>query len=136
MGRAHRKWSENLLKDTGKWIALIPAENWITQIYESLSEQITKSIAEPLTYTIMELGIATAIEQYRELKKNQPDSYNFGENELNMLGYQLLWRDMNEAAIEMHKLNVQAYPDSANSYDSLGDAYEASGEVDACYRML
>ena len=77
----------------------------------------------------MESGIATAIEQYRELKKNQPDSYNFGENELNMLGYQLLWRNMNEAAIEMHKLNVQAYPDSANSYDSLGDAYEASGKV-------
>ena len=82
--------------------------------------------------------IHAAIEQYHELKKTQPDAYNFGEYELNMLGYQLLWRDMNEAAIEMHKLNTQAYPDSANPYDSLADAYEASGEVELaieCYEQ-
>jgi cytochrome c-type biogenesis protein CcmH/NrfG len=30
----------------------------------------------------------------------------------------------------MHKLNVQAYPNEANPYDSLADAYEASGEVE------
>jgi tetratricopeptide (TPR) repeat protein len=78
----------------------------------------------------MEKGVTAAIEQYHVLKKNQPDAYNFGEYELNMLGYQLLWRDMNEAAIEIHKLNTQAYPDSANPYDSLGDTYEASGEVE------
>ena len=46
-----------------------------------------------------------------------------------MLGYQLLWRGMNEAAIEMHELNTQMYPDSANPHDSLGETYEASGEV-------
>ena len=122
---------EKLLKDWEEWSTpQITSEMWITQIYESLLEPAKKSIAEPLTYTIMENSITAAIEQYHELKKSQPDSYNFGENELNMLGYQLLWRDMNEAAIEIHKLNTQAYPDSANSYDSLGDAYEASGEVE------
>jgi len=68
-----------------------------------------------------------AIEQYQEIKNNQPDSYNFTENDLNMLGYQLLWRDMNEAAIEVFKLNIQAYPQSANPFDSLGEAYMASG---------
>jgi tetratricopeptide (TPR) repeat protein len=78
----------------------------------------------------MEKGIDAAIQQYHELKETQPDEYNFDEYELNMLGYQLLWRDMNEAAIEMHKLNVQAYPNEANPYDSLADAYEASGEVE------
>ena len=35
-----------------------------------------------------------------------------------------------EAAIEMHKLNAQAYPGSANPYDSLGETYEASGKVE------
>jgi tetratricopeptide (TPR) repeat protein len=78
----------------------------------------------------MEKGIHAAIEQYQKLKKTQPDAYNFDEYELNMLGYQLLWRNMNEAAIEMHKLNTQAYPDSANPYDSLADAYENSGQVE------
>ena len=122
---------ENLLKDWEEWnTPYITSEMWVTQVYDSLARPVTKSIAEPLTYTITEKGIAAAIEQYHELKKTQPDAYNFGENELNMLGYQLLWRDMNEAAIEMHKLNAQAYPDSANPYDSLADAYEANGEVD------
>ena len=121
---------EDILKDWEKWSsANVSSENWISQVTESLSREPKKSIAEPLTHTIMEKGVPAAIEQYHELKKTQLDSYNFGEYELNMLGYQLLWRDMNEAAIEMHKLNTQAYPDSANPYDSLGDAYEASGEV-------
>jgi tetratricopeptide (TPR) repeat protein len=122
---------EDILKDWKQWgSANVPSENWITQVYESLAGGAKPSISEPLTYTIMEKGVTAAIEQYHVLKKNQPDAYNFGEYELNMLGYQLLWRNMNEAAIEIHKLNTQAYPDSANPYDSLGDTYEASGEVE------
>jgi glyoxylase-like metal-dependent hydrolase (beta-lactamase superfamily II) len=122
---------ENILKN---WENLnsntISSEDWIAQVYESLSGGAKPSISKPLTQTIMEKGIAPAIEQYHQLKKSQPDAYNFDEYELNMLGYQLLWRDMKEAAIEMHKLNVQAYPDEANPYDSLADAYEANGEVE------
>ena len=122
--------ANKLLKDWEKWSnPQVNSETWIAQIYESLSSQGRKSIAEPLTHTIMEAGIEAAIAQYHELKKNQPDSYDFGEIVLNMLGYQLLWRNMTEAAIEVHKLNIQAYPNSANPYDSLGDVYEASGEV-------
>jgi len=122
---------ENLLKDWEKWnSANISSKDWIIQIYESLSGGAKPSISEPLSRTIMEGGISAAIEQYHILKKEQPDSYNFGEYELNMLGYQLLWRDMNEAAIEVQKLNAQAYPDSVNPYDSLADAYEANGDVD------
>ena len=32
-------------------------------------------------------------------------------------------------AIEILKLNVEAYPDSANAYDSLGEAYFVSGNT-------
>jgi len=120
--------SEDILKDWAKWSSTqVSSETWITQAYESLSGQGKKSISETLTYTIMVKGIEAAIEQYQEIKNNQPDSYNFTENDLNMLGYQLLWRDMNEAAIEVFKLNIQAYPQSANPFDSLGEAYMASG---------
>ena len=123
--------AESILQDWEEWSTpQFTSGMWITQIYESLVNQGKISIAEPLTRTIMEKGINAAIEQYHELKKTQPNAYNFGEYELNMLGYQLLWRDMNEAAIEMHKLSVQTYPDSANPYDSLADAYEASGEIE------
>ena len=122
---------EELLKDWEKWsIPQLTTETWITQAYESLSGGIKKSISEPLTHTIMDKGVAAAIAQYQQLKREQPDSYDLSENMLNMLGYQLLWREMTEAAIEVHKLNTQAYPDSANPYDSLGEAYEASGQVE------
>ncbi len=54
----------------------------------------------------------------------EPDRYNFGENELNMLGYQLIWRDYKEEAIEIFNLNIEAFPESANPYDSIGEAYQ------------
>jgi hypothetical protein len=122
---------EDLLKDWEKRSRpQLTTENWITQAYESLSGKAKRSLAEPLTNTIMGKGIGAAIEQYHELKKNNPDSYDFSENVLNMLGYQLLWRDMTEAAIEIHKLNIQVYPDSANPYDSLGETYMANGDTE------
>jgi len=121
---------ENILQDWENWNSPnISSKDWITQVAESLSGGAKPSISKPLTHTIMEKGIHAAIEQYHTLKKEQPDSFDFGEYELNMLGYQLLWRDMNEAAIEIHKLNTQAYPDSANPYDSLADAYETNGDI-------
>ena len=120
---------ENLLSDWEKWSSpQVNSGTWITQVYESLSGQPRRSIAKPLTHTIMESGIEAAIEQFHALKKDQPDSYDFGENQLNLLGYQLLWREMTGAAIEVHKLNTQTYPDSANPYDSLGEAYMANGD--------
>ncbi len=121
--------SEDILKDWAKWdTPQVSSELWITQAYESLSSQEKQPIAETLTYTIVDKGIEAAIERYQELKNSQPEAYNFAENQLNMLGYQLLWRGMNEAAIEVFKLNIQAYPQSANPYDSLGEAYMASGD--------
>jgi len=121
---------EDILKGWKKLnSATVSNKDWIAQVYESLLGGAKTSISKPLTQTIMEKDVHAAIAQYHRLKRTQPDAYNFDEYELNMLGYQLLWRDMKEAAIEIHKLNAQAYPDSANPYDSLADAYEASGKV-------
>ena len=129
MGNRASKDRSTFRKDWEKWNSSnISSEDWITQVYESLTKGARKSISEPLTHTIMESGIEAAIEQYQDLKLNQPDAYSFDENDLNMLGYQLLWREMHEAAIEVHKLNIQAFPESANPFDSLGEAYEAYGE--------
>ena len=122
---------EDILKDWTKWSNdQVSSETWITQVCDSLSGQVEKSIAEILSYTIINNGIQAAIDQYHKLKKEQPDSYNFGENELNMLGYQLIWREMNEASIEVFKLNIQAFPDSANPYDSIGEAYQSLGHLE------
>ena len=120
---------EELLKDWEKWSTpQITTENWINFVCESLSGQVKRSISDPLTRTIREKGIEAGLIQYQELKDEHPDQFNFGENELNLLGYQLLWRDMNGAAIEILLLNTRVYPESANPYDSLGEAYAAIGD--------
>ena len=89
------------------------------------------SIAETLLETIKQKGITASIEQYRTLKKEQPNAFNFAESELNRLGY-LLLNDVSRVkeAIEIFKLNVEVYPESANVYDSLGEAYMKSGDTE------
>jgi Flp pilus assembly protein TadD len=47
---------------------------------------------------------------------------------MNILGYQHLQSGQIKEAIELFKLNVLAYPESANTYDSLGEAYMTNGE--------
>lgn len=56
------------------------------------------------------------------------------ENELNDLGYRLLGGRYYTAAIAVFRLNVETYPDSANCYDSLADAYGRSGNNEMAIR--
>lgn len=61
-----------------------------------------------------------------------PDSYNgtdkhVVESDLNNVGYELLSIHKVPEAIEVFKLNVKFFPDSWNTYDSLGEAYAIAG---------
>jgi Tfp pilus assembly protein PilF len=49
---------------------------------------------------------------------------------MNQTAYERLQAGQRKEAIELFKLNVEAYPSSANAYDSLGDAYLADGQND------
>jgi len=49
------------------------------------------------------------------------------ENFINLLGYRYLVEKNYDEAIDIFKENVKRYPESANVYDSLGEAYEKSG---------
>ena len=87
-----------------------------------------KSVVVPMLETIFDKSVADAIALYNDLKATAPDEYNFKESQLNMLGYQLLEGERISDAIEIFKLNVEAYPASANVYDSLGEAYLMNGD--------
>jgi tetratricopeptide (TPR) repeat protein len=50
------------------------------------------------------------------------------EGELNTYGYQLLNLGETDKAIEMLALNTQHFPKSANTWDSLGEAYATKGD--------
>ena len=50
------------------------------------------------------------------------------ENELNQYGYQLLAQGDQDKAIEVLTLNTKRHPESANAWDSLGEAYALKGD--------
>jgi len=50
------------------------------------------------------------------------------ENDLNQFGYQLLNDKLYDRAIEVFVLNTQKHPKSANTFDSLGEAYAIKGD--------
>jgi hypothetical protein len=81
-----------------------------------------------LADTIEHDGIDAGIRQYHELKSTQPTVYDFQEGVLNSLGYTLLGNHKVKEAIQVLTLNVEAFPQSWNVYDSLGEAYDSAGE--------
>jgi len=52
------------------------------------------------------------------------------EAEVNLIGYTYLQQGRTARAIEVFRKNVADHPDSWNTYDSLGEAYRAAGEID------
>jgi CubicO group peptidase (beta-lactamase class C family) len=95
-------------------------------LYDQPYESPKQSIADTLRPIAIK-DVAAAIKQYREWKAARNSEYDFREAELNTLGYQLLQMKKVAEAIEIFKLNVEAYPQAANAYDSLGEAYLAAG---------
>ena len=75
-------------------------------------------------------GVAAAVQMFHDERKRDPNAILFPETALNLLGYQLLQDGRTRQAVELFKLNTEAYPTSANTYDSLGDAYLADGQND------
>jgi Predicted membrane protein (DUF2306) len=85
-------------------------------------------IVDTLSATIASNGIDQAAKQYHELKAAAPSKYDFDENEVNSFGYQLLRAEKFKQAIRIFQLNVEAYPQSGNTYDSLAEAYMDDGD--------
>lgn len=65
-------------------------------------------------------------EIYKELQLKD-SQFNISEASLNDWGYTLLHIGYTKQAIEIFNLNTQLYPSSGNTYDSLAEAYESSG---------
>ena len=86
-----------------------------------------KSIAQTLSATIASSGIDAAAKQYIDLKAAAPATYNFDENELNNLGYQLIRANKFKEAVRIFQINVEAFPKSGNTYDSLAEGYMDDG---------
>jgi 3-oxoadipate enol-lactonase len=75
-------------------------------------------------------GVISAVEMFKKKRKEDNQWIPFTETQMNILGYQRLQSGKTKEAIELFKLNVLAFPRSANTYDSLGEAYMKNGEKD------
>ncbi len=95
-------------------------------LYDKPYDLPKKSIAYSLMDVIKEKGIEAALTSYKD-KKAAAD-YFLDQNEMNLAGYQLLQSNKTKEAAAIFKLNVEAFPNSANVYDSYGEALLALGE--------
>jgi CubicO group peptidase (beta-lactamase class C family) len=88
-----------------------------------------RSAAEAIAQAVAGGSAGPALE--RRFAAIRADTAQFAvvEPELNRLGYHLLSRDATMSAIEVFRLNVAAFPRSANVYDSLGEAYLVRGDT-------
>lgn len=59
-----------------------------------------------------------------------PKNIKYAESEINSWGYKLLNALKKQEALEIFKLNVFLFPESANTYDSLADAYSRVGRIE------
>lgn len=76
------------------------------------------------------LPVSERIAYYHQLKKENARAYNFeNEDELTMYGYLLFWENKVAEALEIFKLIALEFPNSANAYDSLGEAYLSNGDT-------
>ena len=69
-------------------------------------------------------------EHYQKLSKKFRYNVPVPEPLINQMGYQSLFADRFDEAITIFKTNVERYPESANVYDSLAEAYERSGRLE------
>ena len=125
------KFTYILEKDT-------PGINWEFQKYDNEDHDSVpfRTIADGLAFIFSDMQLTgdIALKGVDAIKEHIKDSYKkYGFNTeiseviLNRIGYQLLQANENEKAIEIFEYNVELYPNSANVYDSLGDAYDKQG---------
>jgi dienelactone hydrolase len=75
-------------------------------------------------------GAAQVAQQLMEARRKDPGAQLWPRNLVNVMGYDNLQVGNTKLALQILKLNVLAYPESADANDSLGDAYLANGEKD------
>jgi tetratricopeptide (TPR) repeat protein len=110
-----------------------PAMNGIPE--STIRVESKKSLPVPPTGAhfiemIKQEGVHKAKEVFMKARENDPEIQVFSENIINALGYDFLNRGDMKVAVEIFQLNCLAYPNSSNSFDSLGEAYAKLDEID------
>ena len=96
-----------------------------TSSQSSGQQELQPRILEFWTALNQQGGVARARQLYDQATSRDVNVVLFQETETNLLGYQRLQTGNVNDAIALFHLIAEAYPRSANVYDSLSDAYLA-----------
>lgn len=130
-------WQDVDPRDTREWTAPQVAAEQTSEDFRAgrdpalaaaLAYNEGKSLSESMMEAIGAGDREAALKLYRAYREDPTHAYLSTEAEINRLGYLLLRQKRGPEAVEIFKLNVSDYPQSANTYDSLADAYEATGQ--------
>jgi CubicO group peptidase (beta-lactamase class C family) len=90
--------------------------------------------AEPSRMLLKEIALRglPAFEDY--VQRRDRGGLRLNEQQINSIGYGVLRRKQFAEAIAIFQLNVRDYPNSANTYDSLAEAYMEAGRKEEAIR--
>lgn len=75
-------------------------------------------------------GIAKVKQIYRQEEQRSPQQYTFDAGDMDDLGYWLLDRNYNQAALDIFLFNTELDPEYPGWVDSVADAYRAMDSID------
>jgi pimeloyl-ACP methyl ester carboxylesterase len=97
------------------------------QVISAIERVMFPDPANSFSRVIEEKGIDSAVNYYHRMIRRYPVLY-MSEDMLNRLGYEQLGGGHFKEAIALFRLNVESFPKSYNTYDSLAEAYAAAGD--------
>jgi tetratricopeptide (TPR) repeat protein len=111
-----------------EFLGRTPAENGVPRHIMGIRFSLN-SFAELMQSAARE-GEESAWKAFQSFTADPMHRYVTGEEKtINRLGYAFLQEKDPSSAVVLFKLNTKAYPDSANAWDSLGDGYEATNDI-------
>lgn len=117
-----------LLNNTGGTRLQEMAQGITNILHGAEAEMPKRSLAMEVLPIFETEGIDAGLKKLEELKID--DSYALREPEMNRIGYRLLQNGKTKEAIAVFEINVAEFPDSWNTYDSLGEGYMIDGEME------
>ncbi|MGB7926030.1 MAG: tetratricopeptide repeat protein [Pyrinomonadaceae bacterium] len=132
-------WQDWHPLDTRQWTAPHLTAEMTSDDYRANNDPALKtilnytpkpSLKEMMEEALAKNDLALAVKSFRQFRADPLNLYYNTEEALLSVGYQLLKTDKLDAAIEIFKLSADANPQSADSYELLGDAYAKRGNTE------
>jgi hypothetical protein len=108
------------------YICLVPKNETDSLVYNF--KKLNESEKIPSEYLVNN-EFDKALEAYKSIQQKDSLDSAINEGDINSLGYKELRKKNYTNAINIFKINAALYPESANVYDSLGEAYMKNSDT-------